>query len=162
MFRALALLCLCVTCLFFVGCDITGGPDAVAQQFQEELTPYFPNAEVKADPDKHVIMALSCLTGTGPLLAGKVGDVLQNDPQMAKLKKLRSLGPILGSPTYKYVLLGFDTSVVRFDVDEWSVETLEIPNGYDGFYRKECHLPEPRNWTEPTSHEFVIHPPPKD
>ena len=133
---------------FFKGCDISGGPQAVRQKFEDALHPYFVNAKAQAIPEKQLIIGLSCIQGAGPELVSKVADFLVSNQQLAQLRTLRTYGPILGSPSYKYVALGFDSWVIRLDVDTWRISYHRPWLGYSEQYAATCGLsptqsPEP-------------------
>jgi hypothetical protein len=127
------------------GCDLKEltSPDAVSRQFQDGLQPYFPNAKATAFPDQQVILGFTCIQGDGRQLVHQVGETFSSIPDIQKLKTLRDYGPLLGSPTYRYAALGFESGVIRLDVDTWESVVLQPWDGYDAEYRSACGL-QPR------------------
>ncbi|HZU32595.1 MAG TPA: hypothetical protein VFB79_15870 [Candidatus Angelobacter sp.] len=113
-------------------------PDAIAQKYQDGLRPYFPHARAQAVPQQETLLGLTCTQGDGPALVDKVKDMLPETEDVKQLKMLRSYGPILGAKTYHFAALGFQSGIIRLNVDTWQAERLEPWTGYSQFYDAAC------------------------
>lgn len=132
----------CLLAVSMYGCDV-GSPQKVSAQFHDALVPYFPNAHVKLLPNEGIIAAATCVQGAGPGLINQVAEFVHDSPDVQQLRDLRQWGPILGNPSYKYVMLGFDKSLMMLDVDSWQIIYPELPPNYEAEYREECGLQAP-------------------
>lgn len=126
------------------GCDISGGPEVISGRFQAALRPYFPNARAKAVPEQGVIVGLTCVQGAGPKLVAEAADYVIHNKDVARLRTLRKWGPLLGSPSYHHVQLGFDHAILALNVDTWKIEYPPLTDSYISSYRHDCGLQDPQ------------------
>ncbi|HET6933980.1 MAG TPA: hypothetical protein VFI72_04020 [Candidatus Angelobacter sp.] len=129
---------------FMKGCDISGGPEVISGRFQAALRPYFPNARAKAVPDQGVIIGLTCVQGAGPKLVAEAADYVIHNKDVSRLRTLRKWGPLLGSPSYHHVQLGFDRAILALNVDTWKIEYPPLTDTYISSYRRDCGLQDPQ------------------
>ncbi len=146
---------------FMKGCDISGGPEVISGRFQAALRPYFPNARAKAVPDQGVIIGLTCVQGAGPKLVAEAADYVIHNKDVSRLRTLRKWGPLLGSPSYHRVQLGFDRAILALNVDTWKIEYPPLTDTYISSYRRDCGLQdpqaEPAEAAEPSPYLWVGH-----
>ncbi|HEV3041886.1 MAG TPA: hypothetical protein VHA33_29245 [Candidatus Angelobacter sp.] len=119
------------------GCK-AGSPEQVSQEFQAGLRPYFPNSQVLVSPEQQAIIGITCLRGAGKQLIDSIASEISQNADINKLRDLRDFGPLLGNPSYKYVLLAFDTGAIRLNVDTWRTDRLAATPQYTAAFNTSC------------------------
>src|SRR5207302_11499832 len=104
---------------------------------------YFTHAQVEVLPQQQSITGYACIEGAGPMLLQQVASLLQKSPQLANLRTLRRFGPWLHSTTYHYFAIAFDQAQVRYDLDRYAIEIVNMPADYAFHYRAICGFPSP-------------------
>lgn len=125
------------------GCELDNvkkltSPEAVSSAYEEGLKPYFPNAHASAVPQQEAIVGFSCLHGEGKQFVQMVAANFGNIPQMQELKVFRQYGPLLGSKTYRYAFLVFETGSIRLDVDTWEVDVFDSNDAMRQAFAQVC------------------------
>ncbi|HLW53233.1 MAG TPA: hypothetical protein VKW06_10360 [Candidatus Angelobacter sp.] len=131
MIRVFAITPLLLAMLASKGCEL--GP-MVESQMKDGLAPYFPNAIVRTFPQQQAIAALSCLDGAGPSLVDMVGPALANNPKMSELRLIR----VIPGFQYRNLGLGFEESLVIYNIESGNVSTIPMGQDYTVFYKREC------------------------
>lgn len=112
-------------------------PDSIKAKAETELHPYFPRAVVIPLPEKESIVALTCTQGDGPELLHALKDHMAQDRSMNdKLVLAQTVLHVAGA-RYRYLLLYFDTGVIRYDLSarEISVKYEVPPNDLESYNR---------------------------
>ncbi|PSH05152.1 MAG: hypothetical protein CXZ00_03065 [Acidobacteria bacterium] len=131
--------------LVTIGCTDMGNPESVARQADEAIRPYFPNVRTRVFPDEGIIVAFTCSLGTGSQLSRTVAEMLPNIKEFSSLKTLRNWGGIFGSHTYGIVALGFEDSMVTYNIDTGESKMgTSLGQKYIADYKSECGLSESR------------------
>lgn len=116
-------------------------PEQVQQTTIQGVQPYFPNAVVKAVPEQHLLLALTCTKNIGHEMVLEIAQKLPLVKDVQKLKMLRQVGGVLGFQTYSRFAIGFEHEVVVLEVDR-NLEPglLNIPNqqAYEQEYSSLC------------------------
>jgi hypothetical protein len=91
-------------------------PEHIQAEFLTKLTPYFSNAKVEFAQirGENAIIALTCIQGAGPALVDEALQMLR--AQRRAIAQLE-LVPKLGGARYKYIVLGFDSAMIIYDID---------------------------------------------
>jgi hypothetical protein len=120
------------------GCDF-GDIDSVRKQANEGIAPYFPNVTTTVLPNDDMIIAYTCAQGTGDALTTQVAQVLPSLPAVQNLKRLRGFGWITGSHTYGKLALGFENSIIVYNVDSGVTTTAtNLDTSYRADYAAKC------------------------
>jgi hypothetical protein len=113
-------------------------PEQVEQKVTKGIRPYFPNAQARVFPQRRTIVAISCAQNIGEPVVAQVAEYLRNSEQIAQLRHLRKWGSVIGAPSYKFLRLGFEHSLVELDVDTGAIRTLNTDEQYTSSYRQNC------------------------
>jgi hypothetical protein len=113
-------------------------PEKTKGMVEEKLQPYFPNVKAVMLPEKHAILALTCVQGAGPEFVGKIRDLILNDPETTKPLAMLKVLPFIGGARYRYFVLGFDNGWVWYDIDNRTVSMPPVQDAYVAGYRQDC------------------------
>jgi hypothetical protein len=141
--RTLIAFALTALLLVTTGCPIPdfGNPESIRALGDDAFRSYFPNVHTIVDSQRGVIVAITCATGLGPGVTSKISDLLPSFPEFSKLKTLRTWGPLLGQHTYGIVALGFENSMVSYNLDTGYVGTVNEPDeAYATKYARTCGI----------------------
>jgi hypothetical protein len=100
----------------------------VQRQFQQQLQPYFPKAQVRAFPDRGLLLGISCAKNLGPAARETV--------QAQATKKIQSLPPL----SLHTVGLGFEQSILVVELGTGKQKWVPAENlgGYAQTYSDFC------------------------
>jgi hypothetical protein len=114
-------------------------PEHIEADFLQTLTPYFPHAQIQFAQlqGNNSVIALTCVQGAGPALVNEALQMLQ--AQRSKISQLK-LVPKLGGARYKYIVLGFDSAVIVYDVDTGQMAAARPPADFLTGYYGACGL----------------------
>jgi hypothetical protein len=116
------------------------GSPQIKSQFEAALQPYFPNARVVMQPQAHVLMGFTCITGAGPQLAIQAATELQNKMTKNGVTDVATR-LFLAAAGYRYIVVGFDSYVAEFDLQSKTAGYKAVGDaGYGQSYRRECGL----------------------
>jgi hypothetical protein len=108
----------------------------VQRQFQQQLQPYFPKAQVRAFPDRGLLLGISCAKNLGPAARETV--------QAQATKKIQSLPPlsrvVAGIGGLHTVGLGFEQSILVVELGTGKQKWVPAENfgGYAQTYSDFC------------------------
>ena len=128
----------CLACMLQTQqCELRNSTAAKLQkQYQQQLQPYFPKAQVRAFPDRGLLLGISCAKNLGPAALETV--------QAQATKKIQSLSPVSRFMTWlgglHTVGLGFEQSILVLELGSGSQKWVpaETLDGYTQTYADFC------------------------
>jgi hypothetical protein len=140
--RVFLTLPLLAVAMYQQSCDLASmagaHPDQIEQKVVQAMRPYFPNVQVHVLPEQRTIFAITCAQSIGEPVISQIAEHLERSPQIGKLRQLENWGFVVGAPSYKFLKLGFEDSVVELNVDTGAIQTVATDDQYIASYRRDC------------------------
>ena len=132
------LLGMCLACIVQTQqCELRHSTAAkVGKQFQQQFQPYFPRAQVRAFPERGLLLGISCAKNLGPAALETV--------QAQATKKIQSLAPLSRVAAWigglHTVGLGFEQSILAVELATGNQKWVPAENlgGYAQAYSDFC------------------------
>ena len=124
------------------------GPDAIQSKTEDAMRPYFPRVKAQALPQSGIILAVTC-TSLGVSAIQQIPAALAQNQGIHLLSQLHRFGVL----PYRFVALGFEDSILRYDLETNQYVVLSggsLPN-YSAGFEQACRAPE----VVPANAEYV-------
>jgi hypothetical protein len=116
-------------------CSLDG---PIADKVAAPLQQFFPNAHVEMAMNSQLIVGLTCVHGTSPDFARQIAVYLSQDQKTMGYLALLQLGQRYGATPYRFLAIGFETSLVRYNIQTRAIDIVPAPTGYAEHYQQVC------------------------
>ena len=116
-------------------CSLNG---PIAEKVATPLQQFFPNAHVEIVMNSQLIVGLTCVRGTSPDFTRQIGVYLSQDREIMGNLALLQLGQRYGATPYRFLAIGFETNLLRYNIQTREMDIVPAPAGYTEHYQQVC------------------------